>query len=142
MRPIAILLLLSLLGTSSAQAQEDISLQSLYVNPQGKRLPEVIIFYNTDIPCESCHQTIDMIIEVLRRHYRQKIHAYLINTVNHPEYLSFFKLTAPLTLVVIRISDGAAFGYAKLSGLQSKTMDRSSFSQQITEFINNFLGFN
>lgn len=141
MRPVAALLLLSLLSTSPVQAQEDISLQSLYVNPQGKKLPEVIIFYNTDNPCENCHQTIDMIIEVLRRYYRQKIHAYLINIADHPEYRSAFKLTAPLTLVVIRISDGAAFGYAKLSGLQSKTMDKSDFSRQITEFINNFLGF-
>lgn len=141
MRPVAALLLLSLLSTSPVQAQEDISLQSLYVNPQGKKLPEIIIFYNTDTPCENCHQTIDMIIEVLRRYYRQKIHAYLINTADHPEYRSAFKLTAPLTLIVIRISDGAAFGYAKLSGLQSKTMDKSDFSRQITEFINNFLGF-
>lgn len=117
------------------------TLESLYTNPEGKNLPEVIIFYSSANRCETCHDTIDRLISVLKENYNGKLHAYLIDTARHPEFISAFKLKGPLNLVVIRISDGASFGYRKLSGVQSLSQNPKPFSRRITEFINNFLGF-
>lgn len=119
-----------------------LSLQNLYINPKGKRLPEAIIFYNSANPCENCHKAVNMLINVLWKNYRGLLHAYLINEAKHPEFTAAFKLKGPLTLVIIRISDGASFGYQKLTGLQSETESPAEFNRHITNFINNFLGFN
>ena len=117
------------------------TLESLYTNPEGKRLPETIIFYNSANTCETCPETINKFVAVLRQNYQGKLHAYLIDTAKHPEFASAFKLHGPLNLVVIRISDGAAFGYRKLSGLQSLNGNSPAFSRRVKEFINNFLDF-
>ncbi|MCM1323633.1 MAG: hypothetical protein NC218_05685 [Acetobacter sp.] len=117
------------------------TLQSLYTNPEGKHLSEAIIFYSSANTCQNCHKAIDMMIAVLKENYQGKLHAYLIDTARHPEFISAFHLTGPLNLVIIRISDGAAFGYRKLSGLQSRTGNSKAFTRRITEFINNFLDF-
>ncbi len=131
----------TILLTSEAFASPHATLQSLYINPEGKKLPEAIIFYSSANTCETCHFTIDSLITILKQHYQGKLHAYLIDTAKHPEFISAFNLKGPLNLVIIRISDGASFGYDKLSGLQSLSQNFSPFSRQITEFINNFLGF-
>lgn len=117
------------------------TLENLYINPAGKRLPEAIIFYNTANTCEHCPNTIDKLITVLKSNYQGKLHAYLINIEQHPEFIHAFNLSGPLTLVVIRISDGATFGYRKLSGLQSLNPNTKDFARRITQFINNFLDF-
>lgn len=120
---------------------EPATLQSLYTNPEGKKLPEAVIFYSSADTCENCHQAIDMLIAVLKQNYQGKLHAYLIDTAQHPEFITAFRLSGPLTLVIIRISDGAAFGFDKLAGLQSRTGNPQAYARRITEFINNFLGF-
>jgi len=116
-------------------------LENIYTNPEHQKLPEVIILYNSENSCENCNKAIDMTIRVLKENYRHKLHAYLINIAKHPEFATEFNTHAPLTLVVIRISDGTAFGYNKLTGLQSQTDDFEDFNRRITEFINNFLGW-
>lgn len=115
------------------------NLQNLYQNPEGKRLPEAIIFYNSANPCFGCQQAINMAVRVLRKNYRGRMHAYLIDAAKHPEFISTFKLRGPLSLVLVRISDGASFGYAKISGLQSETGDADAFTTLITEKVGNFL---
>lgn len=120
---------------------DNFTLENLYINPKNQNLPEVIIFDNSANTCNNCHRAIDMIIDILKKNYKHKIHAYLINVQNHPEFISAFKLKGPLNLVVIRVSDGAAFGYKKLSGLQSQITTANQFNQRIKEFIDNFLGF-
>ncbi len=136
-----LLLLWTLLMLCCTATAAPATLQSLYTNPQGKTLPEAVIFYNSANTCENCRRTIDMLTEILQKNYQGKLHAYLIDVQKHPEFIKPFQLSGPLNLVVIRISDGASFGYDKLSGLQSQIANRSSFSRRITEFINNFLGF-
>ncbi|MBO5441589.1 MAG: hypothetical protein J6A09_03390 [Alphaproteobacteria bacterium] len=133
------LLLSLLMALCPPVAANPLSLQSLYTNPENKTLPEVIIFHNSANPCENCEKAINMLISVLRKNYSGKIRAYLLDEERHPEFISAFQLKAPLTLVVIRISDGASFGYAKLEGLQSDIYDKQQFSKKITQFIDNFL---
>lgn len=115
------------------------NLQNLYQNPEGKRLPEAIIFYNSANPCFGCQQAINMAVRILRKNYRGRMHAYLIDAAKHPGFISAFKLRGPLNLVLVRISDGASFGYAKISGLQSETGDADAFAALITEKVGNFL---
>ena len=128
------------LTTSFVHAQS-LSLQDLYINPITEKLPEAIILYSTDNPCENCDIAIDMLIDTLRQNYKNRLHAYLINLAKHPEYIHAFKIDAPLTLVIVRISDGAEFGYKKLDGLQSFIGDKDTFNNRVCEFINNFLGW-
>lgn len=117
------------------------TLQNLYINPQKQSLPEAIIFYNSANTCENCPQTINMLIGILEKNYRHKLHAYLIDVQKRPEFIGAFHLSGPLNLVIIRISDGGSFGYEKMSGLQSRINNPQNFSRTITEFINNFLNF-
>ena len=121
---------------------QSLSLQDLYINPVSQKLPEAIILYSSDNPCEHCDTAINMLIDTLRQNYKDKLHAYLINLAQHPQYIPAFKINAPLTLVIVRISDGAAFGFEKLEGLQSEIGDRTAFNNRVYEFINNFLGWN
>lgn len=118
------------------------SLEDIYTNPEHQRLPEVVILHQNEKYCKNCRKTVNMIINVLKENYRHKLHAYMVDIDKHPEYSATFKAHAPVTLVVIRISDGTAFGYDKLVGLQSETGDVSAFNCRVTEFINNFLGWN
>ena len=117
----------------------DTLLEKLYINPEHQKLPEALILHNSANPCENCDKAINMIINTLKTHYSKKLHAYLIDTNYHPEFMSAFKAYAPLTLVIIRISDGAAFGYNTLFGLQSLVDNKQDFSRRIIDFINNFL---
>lgn len=124
------------LSAFSASAQ---TLQNLYVNPENQRLPEAVIFYNSDNPCPNCPSTIVMIATILRQNYTGQLRVYQIDLARHPEFISAFHLSAPLTLVLIRISDGAAFGYAALPGLQSYADDSEELANAITQKIGNFL---
>lgn len=117
------------------------TLQNLYINPEGKHLPEAVIFYSSADTCETCPETINKLIAVLKQNYQGKLHAYLIDTARRPEFISALHLSGPLNLVIIRISDGAAFGYRKLSGVQSLNGSPAAFSRRIIGFIHNFLGF-
>lgn len=124
------------LAASAAYAQ---TLQNLYINPESQRLPEAAIFYNSDNPCPDCPSIIAMIAAILRQNYAGQLRVYQIDLARHPEFISAFHLSAPLTLVLIRISDGAAFGYAALPGLQSYADDSEELANAITQKIGNFL---
>jgi len=129
------------LGCVTSAIASPVSLTDIYINPEGKHLSEAVILYNSQNPCENCNKTIDMIINVLRTNYHHKLRAYMVDISKEPQFASAFHTDAPLTFVIIRISDGAAFGYEKLTGLQSQIADSQAFNRHIIKFINNFLGF-
>lgn len=135
-RQFGLITMLSLAAVCTVAAPD---LENLYINPEQKDKPEAVIFYNSANTCETCAETINRLISVLRKNYRGQMHAYLIDTARHPEFIRTFKLRGPLNLVLIRISDGASFGYAKLAGLQNETDDKTVFAEIITEKIANFL---
>ena len=118
---------------------DSISLQELYTNPQNQTRSEALIIYNSDNPCENCTKARKMLSALLKQHYSDNLTIYHINLAFHPEFAPAFEIHAPLTLVIIRISDGAAFGYEKLAGIQSLADNTSIFTHRITEFIENFL---
>ena len=119
-----------------------VTLNDIYSSPTQQAIPEAVILYNNNNPCQTCDKAINMIIRFIRANYKNRLRLYLINTANRPEFSTFFKAYSPLTFVIIRISDGAAFGYEKLSGLQSQTDDIDIFNRRLKDFINNFLGLN
>ena len=123
-------------------AADEPLLQELYINPKAQTKPEVLLFYNTANPCENCEQAITLTIRILRRNYMGKLHLYLIDLAKHPEFAAAFHLKGPLSLVVIRISDGASFGYTKLETLQSRITAPELYRYELKSFINNFLGWN
>lgn len=127
-----------LTGSSAVQAQT-LSLQQLYINPERQTLPEALIIYNSANPCEHCQQAIDMLIRLLKLNYRHLLHAYLINLSDQPQFAYAFHIAAPLTLVMIHISDGASFGYQKMTDLQSYVYTPHLFNRRVDEFISDFL---
>lgn len=138
MHLIVILLTIGLLHTKPLNA-DSISLKSLYINPITQTRPEAIILYNTLNPCENCNLAIERLITYLKNNEQKRVHAYLINLAEHPEFAETFDAKGPLTFVIVRINDGAAFGYEKLEGLQSLAHNPEDFNRSVKEFINNFL---
>ncbi len=126
------------IGSSVVQAAP-LSLQQLYINPEHQTLPEALIIYNSANPCENCQLATDMLIKILKQNYRHKLRAYLINLEDHPQFAYAFKIDSPLTLVMIHISDGASFGFQKLTDLESYTYTPQIFDRRVNEFISNFL---
>ncbi len=124
---------------SFTTASAEPTLENLYINPEGKTLPEAIIFYDSANPNPENTPTINLIINILRNNYQGQIHAYLIDINRHPEFISAFNLPSTLNLVLIRISDGASFGYEKITDLTTGIDDIPSYKQMLTEKINNFL---
>ena len=55
-------------------------------------------------------------------------------------FIETYDLVSPLEVVLVRISDGSAFGYRKLKNLQEQISDPVSFTENLTNEINNFLG--
>ncbi len=123
----------------TSKAEDAPTLENLYINPEGKTKPEAIIFYNTANITPRINQAISLISTILTANYTTEIQAYLINIEQHPEFISAFNLSEPLTLVLIRISDGAAFGYENITDLTDGIDDIPSYTQMLTEKIDNFL---
>lgn len=138
---ITIFFLTWLASAPIAQAQS-VSLQQLYINPKNQTLPEALIIYNSANTCENCRQATNMLINVLRQNYRHQLHAYLINIQDQPQFASAFHIDSPLTFVMIHISDGASFGYQKLTDLESYVYTPQIFNRRVKKFISNFLGKN
>lgn len=67
---------------------------------------------------------------------------FLINYENDQEnnFIETYNLSQPLEVVLVRINDGAAFGYKKLENLQNMISDPVSFDDYLSEQINSFLG--
>jgi hypothetical protein len=135
---IPIISIFGLITSLPASAQVP-SLQQLYINPENQTLPEALIIYNSANPCEHCSKAVNMLIQILKQNYRQRLRAYLINLQNQPQFAYAFHINSPLSLVMIHISDGASFGYQKLTDLESYTNTPQIFFRTVNEFINDFL---
>jgi hypothetical protein len=125
--------------TSLPASAEVPSLQQLYINPKNQTLPEALIIYNSANPCENCSKAINMLIQILKQNYSHRLHAYLINLQDEPQFSYAFHINSPISLVLIHISDKASFGYQNLTDLESYTSTPQIFFRNINEFINNFL---
>ena len=101
----------------------------------------IYVFFNNN-PCYQCPQTIDMIEEIYNQYYKNQYSLLLINYENDQEYnfIETYNLSKPLEVVLVRVDDGATFGYKKLDNLSDMTSDPTSFSEYFKNQVNEFLG--
>lgn len=101
----------------------------------------IYVFYNNN-PCQTCAQAIEMIEQVYNQYYSNQYSLLLINYQNDQEYnfIETYNLSQSLVVVLVKVDDGATFGYSKIEGLQDMVFDPTSFSEYLQNRINNFLG--
>lgn len=101
----------------------------------------IYVFYN-DNPCETCPQAIEMIEQIYNQNYQGIYSLILINYQDDQEYnfIETYDLSKALEVVLVRVNDGATFGYNKVDGLQNMVFDPSGFSEFLQNRINKFLG--
>lgn len=111
-----------------------------YPNPQQSI---IYVFYNdVNMSCENCPQTIELIEQVYDNNYQNTYSLYVIDYGNDDEYnfIEAYQLNQPLEVVMVRVDDGAVFGYKKLENLNYQISDASSFADNLKYQIDSFLG--
>ncbi len=143
------LLLALAAGTASAQLPEyqgaytpGQSLQEYFAESEQNENKSIIYVFFNNAPCETCPQTIDLIEKIYYSYYSQEYSLFLINYAEDQDYdfIETYNLRNPLEVVLVRISDGSAFGYRKLQNLQDQISDPVSFTENFTNEVNDFLG--
>ena len=110
-----------------------------YPNPQ-KSI--IYVFYNDiNMSCENCPETIELIEQVYQQNYQNQYELFVIDYGDDDEYnfIQTFDLDKPLEVVLVRVDDGAVFGYKKLENLNYQISDPLSFSDNLVYQINSFL---
>lgn len=147
------LLTLLLLASVSAQAQQlqyegpaapDQPLEQYFAaEDQNYNKSIIYVFYDNDT-CYDCPQTIDLIEQIYNRYYKDQYSLFVIDYQNDDEYnfIETYNLHLPLSVVLVRISDGATFGFEKLDDLPNRISDPESFTTYFRFRVNSFLGNN
>lgn len=122
----------------------EISLQEYFdrAYPQPEK-SIIYVFYNdVNMTCQNCPQTIDLIEQVYNNNYQDSYNLYVIDYGNDQEYnfIQTYQLSQPLEVVMVRVDDGATFGFKKLENLNYQTSDPLSFADNLKFQINSFLG--
>ncbi len=101
----------------------------------------IYIFFNNE-PCYTCATAIEMIENLYNREFIDDFNMFLINYQNDNEnnFIETYQLSNPLEVVMVRINDGAAFGYKKIENLQNMTSDPVSFNDYLSNQIIDYLG--
>ena len=104
--------------------------------------PIIYVFYNdVNMSCENCPQTIELIERVYNQKYQNKYDLYIIDYGNDQEYnfIQTYNLNQPLEVVLVRVDNGAEFGYKKLENLNYQISDVESFADNLEYQIEPFL---
>lgn len=103
----------------------------------------IYVFFNNE-PCYTCAGAIQMLESLYNREFIDQYNMFMINYQNDNEnnFVETYQLSQPLEVVLVRINDGAAFGYQKIEGLQDMTSDPVSFDGYVSQKIIDFLGNN
>lgn len=100
----------------------------------------IYVFFNNE-PCYTCAAAIEMIENLYDREFINDFNMFLINYQNDEEnnFIETYRLSKPLEVVLVRINDGAAFGYKKIENLQDMTSDPVSFNDYLSNQITDYL---
>lgn len=111
--------------------------------PENANKSIIYVFYNNN-DCYGCPQAMDMFEKLYQKRYADVYSLFMIDYQNDQEYdfITQYQLSRPLEVVMVRIQDGAAFGYEKIENLQNMTSDTVSFDDYVSNRIDNFLGDN
>lgn len=103
--------------------------------------PILFVFYSGE-PCPQCADAISMIYDIYEKNYINTLSIFEIDYGLNDEFNMrlAYDLTAPLSLVIVRINDGMSCGYYKIDNPQFWVNDPFYFSENITSQINTFLG--
>ena len=103
----------------------------------------IYIFFNNE-PCYTCAAAIEMIEQFYDQNFIDEYNMFMINYQNDDEnnFIQTYNLSLPLEVVLVRIDDGAPFGYTKIENLQNMTSDPVSMKDYFVNEVNNFLGNN
>lgn len=103
----------------------------------------IYVFFNNE-PCYSCATAIAIIEQIYNRNFLNEYNLFLINYQNDYEnnFINTYSLSKPLEVVLVRIDDGAAFGYRKLENLQNMTSDPVSLQDYFVSQVRDYLGNN
>jgi len=101
----------------------------------------IYIFYNND-ECYQCPQTIELTEQIFNRYYNGRYSLFVINYAEDDMYnfAGAYRLDAPLSIVLVKISDGESLGWQKIDNPQNLIEATEDYTQYLTERINNFLG--
>ena len=102
----------------------------------------IYVFYNdVNMSCENCPQTIELIEQVYNDNFQNDYSLFIIDYGNDDEYnfIQTYQLNQPLEVVLVRVDDGAEFGYKKLENLNYQISDTASFQDNLKFQINSFL---
>ena len=101
----------------------------------------IFVFFNNE-PCGQCPAAIELIEEIYDRYYKNAYGFSIINYQNDDEYnfIETYNLSRPLSVVLVRVNDGAVFGFEKLDDLENRVSDPVSFGDYFRFRVNSFLG--
>lgn len=101
----------------------------------------IYVFFNNE-PCENCAQAIELIENIYNDYYADEYSLFLINYAEDGDYnfIETYNLSQPLEVVLVRINDGASFGFQKIEDLQNQVDDSAIFTSNFTNEVNDFLG--
>ena len=101
----------------------------------------IFVFFNNE-PCGQCPAAIELIEDIYDRYYKNAYGFSIINYQNDDEYnfIETYNLSRPLSVVLVRVNDGAVFGFEKLDDLENRVSDPVSFGDYFRFRVNSFLG--
>lgn len=141
---LAIILPLRAELTYEGEYDPEITLQEYFEKAYPQPQKSIIfVFYNdVNMICQNCPQTIDLIEQVYNNNYQDIYSLYIIDYGDDQEYnfIQTYQLSEPLELVMVRVDDGAEFGFKKLENLNYQISDPLSFADNLKLQINSFLG--
>lgn len=100
----------------------------------------IFVFYN-NAPCPECARAMGMIYNIYEQNYRDMFSYFEINYQEEGEFpmVLAYNLQEPLTVVLVRVSDGISRGFTKLDNMQYWVNDPLYFEEKLTGAVENFL---
>lgn len=128
-------------GTNPAISEYEQEMQEMY--PDSNAMLDrgiMYVFYNGQ-NCTQCAEAMQMIYEVYSFNYEADFALFEIDYTqdNGENFQQIYDLTQPLSVVLVHIHDGQAWGYEKINNLINWVNQPQYFKQMLMNEINNFL---
>ncbi|MBE6450796.1 MAG: hypothetical protein E7016_02400 [Alphaproteobacteria bacterium] len=102
----------------------------------------IYIFFNNTQDCYDCPQAVELTEQVYNEYYSDTYSMFVINYQEDNEYdfATAYNLTSPLAIVLVKIQDGQALGYQKISNPQNMLSLGQDYILYLRQQIDNYLG--
>lgn len=103
----------------------------------------IYIFFNNYQDCYQCPQTVALTEQIYNQYYSEKYSMFVINYEEDNEYnfAQAYNLNAPLAIVLVKVEDGNAVGYQKISNPQNMLSMGEDYVLYLKQQIDNYLGY-